>query len=215
MYTPGCGGADGERREIDQPGGPVGAVKAEVREDRAQSDKARWQEYLDNKKFDFREEETDIFYTLSKFDGDCQIDMVLGPDDAGPIEFRFVRDGKTVLSVPGAEDIPFRNADNVVYFAHHSFSSGGGWIVAYDLITGETLWQTRLRAVNLAIHSGYSNEVNLRLLDGVVHVLGHEGAGDYQEILDRKTGERLAYRAFRGIPVSEEMLRRNLPKELR
>lgn len=215
MCVYGCGGADGDRREMAQSTGRFGRVEDEVREDQVQDAKGRWQEYLDNKEFDFREEETNIFYTLRKFDGDCQIHLVLNQPRRRSIDFRFVRDGKTVLSVPSAEYVPFRHADNVVYFVHHSFSSGGGWIVAYDLITGERLWQTRLKAVNLGMHSAYRNQVNLRLREDVVHVLGHEGDGDYEEILDRKTGERLAYRVFRGLPVSEELLRRNLPKELK
>lgn len=204
MCVSGCGGADGDLREMAPRTGRVEPVVAEVRKAPAPDDKGRWQEYLDNKEFDFREEETSIFHTLSKYDGDCQIHMVLNHPRTRSIDFRFVRDGKTVLSVPGEEYVVFRHADNVVYFAHHPFSSGGGAVGAYDLTTGERLWLTPLKAVESGAHLAYHNQVNLRLRDGVVHVLGCEGRGDYEEILDRKTGQRLGYRVFRGLPPVEQ-----------
>ena len=215
LFVSGCGGADGDRSKIPQLPEQAGRVEHEVHKDQPEDNKSRWQEYLDNKEFGFREEETDVFYSLSNFDGDCQIHMVMNRPRHGSIEFRFVRDGKTLLSVPGREYVPFRHADNLVYFAHHSLHTGSGLLGAYDLNTGEKLWLKRLRGVESDAHLAYRNQVNLRLLDGVLHVIGHESLGDYEEILDRETGERLAYRVFRGPAVSEERFRMNVPEELR
>jgi len=206
----GCGG---DRRETVQPPRQVDRVEAEVGEDQHQDDKSRWQEYLDNKDFDFREEEVDIFYSLSKFDGDCEIHMVMNQPRRDSIEFRFVRDGKTLLSVPGTQYVPFRHADNVVYFAHHDWIGAGGLLGAYDLNTGKRLWLKKLKAVQSIW--GKANQINLRLHNGVLHVIGHVSGDEYEEIFDPKSGKRLAYRVFRGRPVSEELFQMNVPEELR
>ncbi len=60
-----------------------------------------------------------------------------------------------------------------------------------------------LNPLGLIAHFAYSNEVNLDLpfgaagADEVVSVKGHESYGDYQVILDMKTGEELAHKVYR------------------
>ncbi len=209
----GCGGQDGTRAETAPPPEETVSAEVEASNEGPQDDKTRWQEYLDNKEFDFREEEVDIFRSVEEFDGDCRIEMVINQPDDDSIEFRFVRDGWTVLTVPSTQYVPFRHADNIVYFAHHTWLGTGGMLGAYDLNTGQRLWFKKLKSVQYIWAKG--NQMNLRLHDGVLHVIGRSSCGQYEEMFALKSGERLAYRVFRGHPVSEEMFRTNVPEEFR
>jgi hypothetical protein len=209
----GCGEQGRTQSETAPPPEAVVNAEVEVPNVRPPDDKTRWQEYLDNKEFDFREEEMDIFRSLEEFDGDCQIHMVINQPDDGSIEFRFVRDGWTVLSVPGTQSVPFRHSDNIVYFAHHTWLGPHGMVGAYDLATGRRLWLKKLKAVQCGWGKG--NQINLRLHDGVLHAIGHVSGFEYEEIFALKSGERLAYRVFRGLPVSDEWFRTYVPEEFR
>jgi hypothetical protein len=73
----------------------------------------------------------------------------------------------------------------------------GCTVAAYNLATGEKIWETELKAVPGAGSFGlYGNRVNMKLERGAVCVAGQESCGDYVEVLRRTTGERLAYRVF-------------------
>jgi WD40 repeat protein len=166
-----------------------------------------WQEVLEEKKFHAPAVDRGLLYALSQFRGKCQIHMVYDPAGAKRyrLTFKFVRDGKEVLSLVGHEHSVFRESGNTLYFARFPTGAHGCKVTAHDLTNGKQLWETRLRAIDVRSHSAYSNRVALAL-DGVgdlkngpdvVVVTGRESFGDYMEVLDCKTGTALAHKIYR------------------
>lgn len=166
-----------------------------------------WQKVLErDSAFEFSEADASMLFALSQFGGKCQIHMVYDPSDSQHITFRFMRDGKELLSIKGHTKSVFRTENNVLYFAHFSTSSQGCVVTAHDLGTGKKLWETKLKGIRPIDHSGYSNEVTMGLGnltgteekdEGVVSIMGREGFGDYVEIIDRETGKALAHKVHR------------------
>jgi hypothetical protein len=123
------------------------------------------------------------------------------------MEYRFVRDGRQVLSLKGHTGPAFTSHGNVLYFADFALSSTGCSVVAYNLTSGEELWRTRLSHEQPAGHSAYRNLVLIRMSrekevmseteGSAVIVTGQESYCDYIEVLDAKTGEMLALRNYR------------------
>ena len=60
----------------------------------------------------------------------------------------------------------------------------------------QELSRTELKAIPKGAHSGYSNYINMHIQDNVVIVSGEEGFGNYNEVVDFRTGEMLAYRFY-------------------
>jgi hypothetical protein len=166
-----------------------------------------WQNVLERESsFEFSEADASMLFALSQFGGKCQIHMVYDPADWAHIMFRFVRDGKELLAIKGHTISVFRTENNVLYFAHFSTSSQGCVVTAHDLGTGKKLWESTLKGIRRISHSGYTNEVTMGLGnltgtetkgEGVISIRGHEGFGDYVEILDRETGKVLARKIYR------------------
>jgi hypothetical protein len=83
------------------------------------------------------------------------------------------------------------------------------FLAAYDLTSGRELWQSTLKGIGGVKYSAYRNLVNMGLAGEAISIQGHESYGDYLEILDRKTGKRLAHRVFRkgfeaeGVPATK------------
>ncbi|HEX8340484.1 MAG TPA: hypothetical protein VF624_06205 [Tepidisphaeraceae bacterium] len=164
-----------------------------------------WQKVLERGAFQFSEANADVLYALSQFGGKCQIHMVYDPAKWHQITFKFVKDGKEFIEIVGHKNSVFRTDKNVLYFAHFGTSMQGCTVTAYDLDSGEKLWETKLNAIPPASHSGYSNYVTMGLGrlggteeegEGVVSITGRESYGDYIEILDRTTGKVLAHRVY-------------------
>jgi hypothetical protein len=165
-----------------------------------------WQNVLDRGSFRFSESDASVLFALSQFGGKCQIHMIYDPAKWWSITFKFVKDGKELLTIDGHTKSVFCADKNILYFAHFSTSSQGCVVTAHDLETGKKLWETELNALPLATHSSYSNEVTMGLSnltgtemegEGIVSVTGHESYGDYIEILDRETGKILAHKVYR------------------
>jgi hypothetical protein len=158
---------------------------------------ARWQESVEKAAWSFHERDADILSAVSQYGGDCDIHLIFERKRPSTIQLRLVRDGKQVLTLSGHRHSVFVTGNNVLYFAHFLPSAFGCSVAAYDLTTGGELWRTRLKGVGGVAHSAYRNLVNIRLSDDVITVVGHEAYGDYLELLDRKTGQRVAHRVFR------------------
>jgi hypothetical protein len=107
-------------------------------------------------------------------------------------------DGRDDLFVNAHRGSVFRGEKDKLYFADFNLRTVGGLVAAYDLSTGKMLWRTRLRAGGRPeLHSVYRNEVTMDLSPKYVTVTGKESYRDYVEVLDRKTGEVLAYKVYR------------------
>jgi hypothetical protein len=165
-----------------------------------------WQATLERGSFSFSESEANALFSLSQFRGKCQIEMIYDPAQWPRLTFKFMQDDKELLTIEGHTKSAFVAEHNVLYFAHFPTASSGCVVTAHDLATGQELWETVLNAVGTPTHSTYSNEVTIGLgrflgteerSEGVVMVTGRESFGDYEEILDQKTGKILAHKVYR------------------
>lgn len=169
-----------------------------------QAEGSSWQSTLDQEQFQFNEENSNAFYSLSQCNGNFKIHMIYDPSIRPLLTIRFERDGKEVISITGFTHSVFGTIGDVLYFAHFSPIGSGCAVSAHDLTTGKTLWKTTLDALPPIEHSAYSNRVNMSLLAGpdkqargYVQISGREEGGDYAEVLDAQTGAKLAHRIYR------------------
>ncbi len=177
--------------------------------DRLAARKEAWQKALDRTEFRAPGDLRGLQYSLSQYHGDCRFHLTYDPSNVANrwrMRFAFERGGKELIVLHGHWESEFRCSNNVLYFARFSASSAGCTVAAYDLTSGKKLWETELKAIQVFNHSAYSNEVAMSVgsLDGVdrdgegyVQITGRESAGDYIEVLDGKTGARLAHRVYR------------------
>ena len=85
-----------------------------------------------------------MLFSLSQFGGRCRIHMIYDPVTSA-LTFKFVRDGKEIVSIEGHTNSAFRTERNVLYFAHFPTNSSGCVVTTHDLTTGKKLWETELR----------------------------------------------------------------------
>jgi hypothetical protein len=156
-----------------------------------------WDRVVQRARFTFQENEANVLYSLSQYGGDCKIQIIYDPRRRGALQFKFLREGEEILVLEGHAHSVFRTADNVLYFARYHPWGSGCSVAAYDLTSGRELWQSTLKGVGSVKHSAYRNLVNMGMAGEAISIRGHESYGDYLEILDRKTGKRLAHRVFR------------------
>ena len=158
------------------------------------------------RQFSFSEERASMMYSLSQFGGDCQVHMIYDPKNWSRIMFKFVRDGKELVTFQGHKASTFCTYHNVLYFAAYPSSDCGGEIIAFDLSAGRQLWKTTLKGNVPGPHSGYSNliEIGVAAQGGIDHdgeatvfVYGHESYGDYVNRLDANEGALLAAKVYR------------------
>lgn len=156
--------------------------------------------------FGFNERDSGILFSLSQYSGDPQIHIIYDPKKRWLMSFKFVGDGKEVLTLDGHNGSTFRTADDILYFAHFWPWAPGCRIAAYHLRNGKELWETELSGVGQPGHSAYLNQVTLevRHIEGVdregeasVLITGSESYGQYREVLDAKTGLQLAHKVYR------------------
>jgi hypothetical protein len=102
------------------------------------------------------------------------------------------RRGKVIYRWEGSLETPLEIIDDVLYYSSHSPIASGATIVAVDLRTGKVLWKNSLRGLGPIAHSQYRNQVWMQVGSDVVAVQGEESAGNYVELVDRKTGKTLA-----------------------
>ena len=164
----------------------------------------KWQARIDREQQgDLDPADFSILWSLHLYNGKCQVHMIYDPKfigdlktNFGELKITFVRDGKDILSIDGHFYSVFRAHEDLLYFAEYDPIGSGCEVAAYDLGTGRKVWRTELKGIGPVAHSAYRNRVTMELLDDVIRVQGYEGAGDYVEILDKKTGKTLANRTF-------------------
>ena len=117
--------------------------------------------------------------------------------DHETIDIHILKAGHNLFTIHGHPHTVFAVDGDVLYYARYSLIGYGGTIDAVDLKSNRILWSTKLQAVGPVEHSRYSNEMNLCLdpiLENTLTVFGHEGHGDYEEVLDPTTGKQLKHR---------------------
>lgn len=91
--------------------------------------------------------------------------------------------------------------DNLLYIANYHPIATGSSLHCFDLTTGKMKWTADVKQIN-AEHSEYSNKVILSMYKDKIIMEGDEESGDYVQIFDAETGERLA--AFGDFIVMKE-----------
>jgi hypothetical protein len=168
-----------------------------------------WQQYLERRSFTFPRDERGLFTSLDHYSATCQLHIIISPKPDYRISFKFVRDGREVLALPGHFEATFRTTDEKLYFANFSpLDVAGCTVSAYDLNSGSELWKTDdISHLKAGGASQYGNLVHLWLsrLNEVANepegaaiiVMGTETAGDYIAVLDRMTGVLLAHKKYK------------------
>ena len=83
-------------------------------------------------------------------------------------------------------------AGDALYAALYSATATGCRVLALEVSSGRELWQTRFAGIGSMMHSRYRNTVRMKLT-GQLSILGDEGGGQYVEVLDPATGNRLSH----------------------
>jgi hypothetical protein len=171
-----------------------------------------WQKTLDQRaRFQFNRDESSVMYSLSQFNGDCQIAMDYDPAKRSQLVFHIKRDGKDLATVVGHTGSVFVGKKGTFYFARYPRVDCGCRVIAFDTTTGAKRWEKQLEAAGDMQHSSYSNRVTMRLAPDrpigqpatnpsewhSLVITGSEGAGNYVEVIDTETGAELAHRVFR------------------
>jgi hypothetical protein len=185
-----------------QPRPPAPARAKEV--DPLAARKALWQKKLDGGRFVFHDAVASAADSLAKYKGSPKIKMEWDRDDSlfDGATFQVVpdRQPKAIIRIHGHAGSVFRVENKVLYFAHFPSHSFGCTVTAHDLATGMELWKTELNAIGPVPHSLYTNSVTMEVSKtegvGVIIIYGKESQGNYLEVLDQKTGQVLAHRAY-------------------
>jgi hypothetical protein len=159
-------------------------------------DAAFWQKVLDHAHWSWSDREAEIFYSMTQSGFAYQIELIRPPGGSDELTIRFVKDGKAICSWKGHTHSVFVQKDSTLVYALFHPSQQGCTLVAVNLDSGAELWRTELQAIEKAGHSGYSNLINMNAAEGIVVVHGKEGFGNYDEIVDLKTGKTLAHRVY-------------------
>lgn len=91
-------------------------------------------------------------------------------------------------------DAALARDDQRLYVSNFSNMAAGTIVTAYDLRTGDRMWQTGLRGVGPVVHSIYLHDEQLRLERGRLVAIGWELGGRWVEVLDPVSGRDLGNR---------------------
>lgn len=166
-----------------------------------------WRKVLDHRKFESPDQYSGLLASLRQFTADCKIHVIYDPKNKRTLEFKFIHDGREILSLRGHAHSAFTSFDNTLYLAKYPSASAGCTVLAYDLASGKKLWQTDLHHAKPHGHSAYANYVTIRMShageikDGIagaaIVITGMESYCDYVEVLDRQAGTSLAIKNYR------------------
>jgi len=97
------------------------------------------------------------------------------------------------LTLPyGMSACNFLLKDNLLYIANYHPISTGSALQCFDMKTGKIKWTADVLQLNVG-HSEYWNKVTLSFYKDKLIMEGNEAYGDYLQIFNAKTGERLAH----------------------
>jgi hypothetical protein len=177
-----------------------------------------WQKELSRERTIYGDAKSEVITSMADFsDKAVQVELVSKPNPKRLNDriwsLRFVRDNEVVFELEAAPHFAFVALDGIVFIAQYPPWATGCSVVAFDLTTGKELWQTKCQALGELSHFAYRNKttIGLRPATGrvnekqsVVAIQGDESFGAYTEILDPKTGKRLAHQAYRAKPTDDQ-----------
>ena len=156
-----------------------------------------FQKLADATAWKFSQEQAVVADSLLRFSRDYQVELIRPKNKFGDIIVRVVDDGKEVFSVTGNYRTVFRSSGDVVVYADYMPTRTGCTLVAFDLKKQKQLWKTDLKGLGPVAHTGYSNAVNLEIINNeAVRVFGNEAAGQYVEFVDLNTGKTVGHRRY-------------------
>jgi hypothetical protein len=132
---------------------------------------------------------------LKRYNGSYKVEARTETD--GSTLIQVLRDNKDLFSWKGHGRSPFVFvSEHVLVFAEYNPHASGCRLIAQDLESGKRIWEARLQGLGPVEHSAYSNRINLRGHQDHVTVLGSEGAGNYTEQVDLKTGKTIGHKVY-------------------
>lgn len=172
------------------------------------ADRTAWSELLERRSFRFRPERANLVSSMVGYSGEGVIQLTYNPKSKFGVDIKFIGNQSEPLLIAAHWDSVFIAIDNRLYFASFNGGATGCRLKAYDLLTGETLWESEeLSGFDGVGHSAYRNQVTLRAsqvneIPGEIRgdslvVTGHESYGDYVTIVDRESGKILASKIYR------------------
>jgi hypothetical protein len=112
------------------------------------------------------------------------------------LKIRIMKGAKETYAWWGHKYSTFRVVGDRLYFVSFDIVSPGGTVLAVDLLTGKTLWQSELPPAGYPGHSFYRNRVILNADEETVSIYGNETGGRYFELKSAKTGKSLGRKTF-------------------
>jgi hypothetical protein len=156
-----------------------------------------YQKEADKTEWKWPADKAGVQASVKRYSGDCKVDIVTKEMAFNNAEVRFFRNDKLLFTIEGHSGTSFAGDKLVVWYADYSYGSSGCALVAYDLEAGKQLWKTPLKGLGPIAHFRYRNDVVIELDKDVIRVWGKESAGNYFEIVDRKTGKTVGHKDFR------------------
>lgn len=157
-----------------------------------------YQKVADATAWSWSVERANVGDSFLKFPSTYQVEMIRKKNKYGEVTIRLLDDGKELVAWEGHIRSVFSLNGDVPVYADFRTSSSGCSVVAFDLKTKKQLWKTRLKGLGPISHFGYSNSVNLDIINNdAVRVFGNESAGQYLEIVDLKTGKTVGHRTYK------------------
>lgn len=157
-----------------------------------------YQKVADSTAWKFSQEQANVTDSLLRFSKDYQVELVRPKNRFGDITIRIVDDGKEVVAWEGHYRSVFASSGDLLVYAVFGPTRTGCALVGYDLKAQKQLWKTNLKGLGDIAHFGYSNSVNLDVINNdAVRVFGNESAGQYLEIVDLKTAKTVGHRTYK------------------
>jgi len=157
-----------------------------------------YQKIADATAWSWSAERANVGDSFLKLTNTYQVELIRKKNKYGEVTIRLLDDGKELVAWEGHIRSVFSLNGDVLVYAEFPTSSSGCSVVAFDLKTKKQLWKTSLKGLGPISHFGYSNSVNMEIINNdAVRVFGNETAGQYLEIVDLKTGKTLGHRKYK------------------
>lgn len=126
------------------------------------------------------------------------MELIRKKNKFGEITIRVVDEGKELHAWEGHYRAVFSLSGDALVYTDFLPSRTGCALVAYDLKKQKQLWKTDLKGLGPIAHFGYTNAVNLEIINNeTARVFGNEDAGQYLEYVDLKTGKTVGHRLYK------------------
>ncbi len=166
-----------------------------------------WREVLAGRQFHLSVESLGIKRNLRHYSADSKLRIVFDPARRSGLEFVFSCKNDDEIQIDGHVNSAFASVSDRLYFGKYRPNLPGCTVIAYNLNTGEKLWETALHHAQPGGATSYANFVKLRMSNAgeirggiagdAIIVSGSESFCDYTEVLDSHTGESLALKNYR------------------